>query len=117
MTCPYCRKTMVTGIYNESIARGIAKTTAKGLLGTSFVASGFAIGASLGGPFAPLTGVCGAAIGGAITFFNNKRIDKSINETIDLWNYEVDGGRTVYFKCLFCGHEWTRIEKYGEIEH
>ena len=26
MTCPYCRKTMVTGIYNESIARGIAKT-------------------------------------------------------------------------------------------
>lgn len=117
MTCPYCRKTMVTGIYNESTARGIAKTTAKGLLGTSCVASGFAVGASVGGPLAPITGLCGAAIGGAITFFNNKRIDKGINAAIDLWNYEVDGGRTVYFKCPKCGKEWIKTEKYGEIEH
>ena len=33
--------------------------------------------------------------------------------------HEVDGGRTVYFKCPRheCGHEWTMTETYGVIDH
>lgn len=119
MTCPYCRRTMVKGEYSESTARGIAKTTTKGLIGTGAVGSGAAIGGALGGPIAPLTALVGAAIGGAITYFNNKEIDKGINAAFDLWNYEVEGGRTVYFKCPLtdCGRTWEETEHYGEIDH
>ena len=116
MTCPYCRKTMVRGKYAESTARGVAKTTAKGLIKTGSVGTFTSIGLAVGGPIGALGG---AAIGGVITFFANKPIDKGVDAVMDLWNYEVDGGRTVYFKCPRheCGHEWTRIESYGEIEH
>lgn len=117
MTCPNCRKTMVKGEYKESSARGIAKTTAKGLLGTGAVGSGAAIGGALGGPFAPITALAGAAIGGALTYFNNKKIDDGINAAFDLWNYEVDGGRTLYFECPLCGETWDETEHYGEIDH
>ena len=116
MTCPYCRKTMVRGEYAESTVRGVAKTTAKGLIKTGSVGTFLSIGFSLGGPIGALAG---AAIGGLTTFFANKPIDKGVDAVMDLWNYEVDGGRTVYFKCPRheCGHEWTRTETYGEIEH
>lgn len=116
MTCPYCRKTMVRGKYGESTARGVAKTTAKGLIKTGSVGTFTSIGLAVGGPIGALGG---AAIGGVITFFANKPIDKGVDAVMDLWNYEVDGGRTVYFKCPRheCGHEWTRTETYGEIEH
>lgn len=120
MTCPYCRKTMVTGKYAESTARGVAKITTKGLLKTgAAVGTGFTIGGALGGPFAPLTALAGAAIGGVITYFANKPLDKGVDTVIDLLNYEVYGGRIVYFKCPRheCGHEWTRKETYGEINH
>lgn len=116
MTCPYCRKTMVRGKYAESTVRGVAKTTAKGLIKTGSVGTFTSIGFALGGPIGALGG---AAIGGLTTFFANKPIDKGVDAVMDLWNYEVDGGRTVYFKCPRheCGHEWTRTETYGEIEH
>ena len=116
MTCPYCRKTLVRGKYAESTARGVAKTTAKGLIKTGSVGTFTSIGLAVGGPIGALGG---AAIGGVITFFANKPIDKGVDAVMDLWNYEVDGGRTVYFKCPRheCGHEWTRTETYGEIEH
>lgn len=116
MTCPYCRKTMVRGKYAESTVRGVAKTTAKGLIKTGSVGTFTSIGFALGGPIGALGG---AAIGGLTTFFANKPIDKGVDSVMDLWNYEVDGGRTVYFKCPRheCGHEWTRTETYGEIEH
>lgn len=52
---------------------------------------------------------------------NKENIIRQLKDdaVMDLWNYEVDGGRTVYFKCPRheCGHEWTRTETYGEIEH
>lgn len=116
MTCPNCRKTMVRGKYAESTVRGVAKTTTKGLIKTGSVGTFTSIGLALDGPIGALGG---AAIGEVITFFANKPIDKGVDAVIDLWNYEVDGGRTVYFKCPRheCGHEWTRIESYGEIEH
>ena len=119
MTCPYCRRTMVKGEYRESTARGIAKATIKGLIGTGAVGSGAAIGGALGGPIAPLTALVGAAIGGAITYFQNKKIEIEINDVFNLWNYEVEGGRTVYFKCPLseCGHTWEETEHYGEIDH
>lgn len=116
MTCPHCRKTMVRGKYAESTARGVAKTTAKGLIRTGSVGTFFSIGFMLGGPVGALGG---AAIGGVITFFANKPIDKGVESVMDVWNYEVDGGRNVYFKCPRheCGHEWTMTETYGVIDH
>lgn len=116
MTCPHCRKTMVRGKHAESLARGVAKTTAKGLIGTGSVGTCTSIGFALGGP---IGAIGGAVIGGAITFFANKPIDKGVESVMDGWNYEVDGGRTVYFKCPRheCGHEWTMTETYGIINH
>lgn len=113
MTCPHCRKTMVTGKYDESTMRGIAKTTTKGLIGLGGVGS-FAAAGSL---FGPIGTIVGTLVGGAVTYYNNKNIDKGVDAVIDMWNYEVDGGRSVYFKCPKCGHEWEETETYGEIEH
>lgn len=119
MTCPSCRKTMVTGKYEQSTARGITKATAKGVIGGASVIGAFGAGAAVGGPFALLTGGLAALGAGALNYYNSKKIDVAIDNTLDLWNYEVDGGRTVHFKCPRpeCGHEWTELEKYGEIEH
>lgn len=119
MTCPFCRKTMVTGKYEQSTARGITKATAKGVIGGASVIGAFGAGAAVGGPFALLTGGLAALGAGALNYYNSKKIDVAIDSTLDLWNYEVDGGRTVHFKCPRpeCGHEWTELEKYGEIEH
>ena len=116
MTCPSCRKTMVRWKYVESTVRGVAKITTKGLIETGSVGTFTSIGLALGGTIGVLGGT---AIGGVITFFANKPIDKGVDAVMDLWNYEVNGGRTVYFKCSRheCGHEWTRIETYGEIGH
>lgn len=113
MTCPYCRKTMVTGKYEISAVRGIAKTTTKGLIGVG----GVGVGAAAGNIFGPIGAIVGACIGGVATYYNNKKIDEGVDAMIDLWNYEVDGGRNVYFKCPICGHEWEETETYGEIEH
>ena len=119
MTCPSCRKTMVTGKYEQSTTRGIAKATAKGVIGGASVIGAFGAGAAVGGPFALLTGGLAALGAGACNYYNNKKIDAAIDSTLDLWNYEVDGGRIVHFKCPRpeCGHEWTELEKYGKIEH
>lgn len=113
MTCPNCQKTMVTGKYETSAVRGIAKTTAKGLIGVG----GVGAGAAAGSVFGPIGTIVGACIGGVTTYYNNKKIDEGVDAMIDLWNYEVDGGRNVYFKCPICGHEWEKTETYGEIEH
>ena len=113
MTCPSCRKTIVTGKYEESAVRGIAKTTTKGLIGVG----GVGAGAAAGSIFGPLGTLAGAVIGGIVTYHNNKQIDKGVDAVIDIWNYEVDGGRIVNFKCPICGNEWVETELYGEIEH
>lgn len=52
----------------------IAGSTAKGAL------SGFAMGASIGGPAAPITGAIGAVIGGATSFFKERKNQKNIDE-------------------------------------
>ncbi len=113
MTCPHCRKTMVTGKHNVSSTRGIIKTTTKGVIGVGVVGKGAAVGSAFG----PVGTVLGACVGGVVTYFHNKKIDEGVDAAIDLWNYKVDGGRIVYFKCPICGHEWTKTETYGEIEH
>lgn len=115
MTCPSCRKTMVRGSYEESVVRGITKTTTKGVAKLGCVGSCAAAGSAFG----PIGFIIGASVGGAITYFNNKNIDKGIDAAFDLWNYEMDGGRTVYFKCPRheCGHVWEETEHYGEIDH
>jgi len=119
MTCPSCQKTIVKGEYSQSAARGIIKTTTKGVIGGASVVGAFWAGAAVGGPFAPLTGAIAAVGAGALNYYNNKNIDGAIDWAIDKWDYEVDGGRTVYFKCPRheCGHTWEETEHYGEIDH
>lgn len=119
MTCPSCQKTIVKGEYSSSAARGIIKTTTKGAIGGVSVVGAFWAGATVGGPFALLTGAIAAVGAGALNYYTNKKIDRAIDWAIDKWNYEVDGGRTVYFKCPRheCGHEWEETEHYGEIDH
>lgn len=119
MTCPSCKKTIVKGEYSQSAARGIIKTTAKGAIGGASVVGAFWAGAAVGGPFAPLTGALAAVGAGALNYYNNKNIDSALDWAIDKWDYEVDGGRTVYFKCPRheCGYMWEETEHYGEIDH
>lgn len=119
MTCPYCRKTMVTGKYNQSDVRGVIKTTTKGAIGGASVIGAFWAGAAVGGPFAPITGAIAALGAGTLNYYNNKNIDKVVDWAIDKWDYEMDGGRTVYFRCPRheCGHTWEETEHYGEIDH
>lgn len=100
-------------LHEESAVRGIAKTTTKGLIGVGGVGAGAAVGSIFG----PLGTLAGAVIGGIVTYHNNKQIDKGVDAVIDIWNYEVDGGRIVNFKCPICGNEWVETELYGEIEH
>lgn len=105
MTCPHCRRTMVKGKYQESKVRGVTKTATKQLLAPS-------IGAAIGGPV-------GFAIGVGVSYIWNKEIDKTVNVAFDMWNYEVEGGRTLYFTCPRpeCGYTWEETEHYGIIDH
>lgn len=122
MTCPKCRETMVEGAPANKTTRGTIKVATNATIGGISAAGcaefGMALGSIVPGPGTIVGGVIGGLIGLAAGAYGSYKISNRINEktevVIDNVSYMFDGVK-LCFKCPNCGHEWSKVEKDGEI--